>query len=1338
MILYPKLMLDILEKKPGDTEDLMAELEKLPDNIISIYARRLEEIHDVEFASTIFQWLVTCRRPLTVACLLGVYTVVKKMKNNGDFALRGQDLKHRMDQEHFRWFLEEECFPLIEILDNDIIRLTHTSISQFLLGQHIEGLSGNFRSMETSKVPRAPEGFRFRIEESHEQLAMTCLAYLRLVIELQSGNGISTNLNLREYAVIECTGHSQECEKEWEREMESAPTKIVDVLVSFCKEPTLFNAWLNERASQDARFAIQFSIKDSACSRYPTQLHVAAYFSLWRVGREFLNDANVSDATGSTPLHIAAEQGHLPTVRGLLDAGARIDMQDSTGSTAVHRATRRGKAAALKELIIGRNVDLDATDKYNFTPLHIACHLGKADCVQILLDHGAKINNWTEQPPIETPLGLAIANGHFQAVRIILNHRPQLIELCGMPLIHASRKGKTHMVKFLWEHRANISYVDLHGQTVLHKACISGNTDLVRFLLSDLKVAVDCSDKSDRTPLYFAAEKGYLDIVNLLISSGANVNSLDRRRETALFKPAGRGHTMIVERLLEAGTDATILDAWQRAPLQFATMYGRTDVVRILLENTKIDLNALDWSSQSTLHYAAGWLRKGQEEVVDLLFAHGAIPEQRGRFDGSALHTAILRVPGQPPPTRILLEKLVQYGVPLDSKDKYHRSPLYAATQARNIEAMEVLLQAGANPGNNALHVAVGSGLISIVRPLLNFKSRLDLSERNWRGETALHVAARGGHNDIVSELLQTDIPTRALDMDDMTALMRAVKRKHPSTVSLLQGVEAIPTEDYQGQDAHSLWGTSVLHWAAEDGANLEKYLLDTSRINSKDDVGRTALHLAVKSENLVAVQQLISATADIELADESDRTPLHYAVQTGNLDTLEALISAGADLNACDRWLRSPLHLAVLRGDLATTRHLVSAAARILRDFRGQTVLHIAAINGREDIISTLLHNGTTEDIVFQKDHEERTALHLASEHGHAEIAKKILQRFDQTPIVNIQDERGTTPLHLAAEKGHHSVIRFLLEAGAIVYRANRNRDMAIHFAAEAGYLEIVKILLDAIPGQVERYLEKWYQSPRRWRIIAQKDAQWDWAILEVLSNIGAFRNASQWSPENREALESSVVSELEIWDKEAHSIPSTTLMRAVEGGSVDTVKFLLDRVPDMPLHTSSYSAINVLSLACSQGFKEIASLLINAGSNVNAITDKQETALLEAARNGHADVVELLLENSANADMARLEDGYTPLHCAAEKGFVEVVQALVHKAFVNVLDDSGQTPLHLACHSGNEMVVEVLLRADADVLIQDAQDRTPLNVAGDLKSSNILSRLEEEAKKQRLQRGA
>ena len=507
MILYAKLMLDLLERKAGNAKDLMMELDRLPQDIVSIYVLRLKRVNDIEFASTIFKWLATSRRSLTVSGLLGVYTVVKEMKDRKDDDLRRQDLQHRMDQDRFRIALEEECFPLIEILKDETVRLVHTSVSQFLLGQYIEGLSGTSRS----KARRAPPEFCFKTEECHAQLAFTCLTYLRLVIDAEGCNGISKNMDLRSYAVTEWSSHSQECEKLWESHSLSKrdiSIHMVDLLVNFCAERSLFEAWLRERVERDARFAVQFSLQKSTKRRLPTPLHIAAYFSLWRVGCKFCMDAKTEDATGSTPLHIATEQGHLPTIRGLLNAGAKVEMQDHTGSTALHRAAHGGNMTALRELLHFGAAGLNTADKYHFTALHIVCHTGTIEGVEMLLQHRVLIDDKGSQAVVESPLDVAVANGHSGVVRTILQHRPELIKSCGKPLIQAARKGKTDMVMFLCEQGADLSYIDLHGQTVLHKACISGNTTLVRFLLSDLKVFVDPNDNSKRTPLYFAAEKG--------------------------------------------------------------------------------------------------------------------------------------------------------------------------------------------------------------------------------------------------------------------------------------------------------------------------------------------------------------------------------------------------------------------------------------------------------------------------------------------------------------------------------------------------------------------------------------------------------------------------------------------------------------------------------------------------------------------------------------------------------------------------------------------------------------------------------------------------------------
>ncbi|KIX08084.1 uncharacterized protein Z518_02739 [Rhinocladiella mackenziei CBS 650.93] len=643
------------------------------------------------------------------------------------------------------------------------------------------------------------------------------------------------------------------------------------------------------------------------------------------------------------------------------------------------------------------------------------------------------------------------------------------------------------------------------------------------------------------------------------------------------------------------------------------------------------------------LHVAAAYLRHGQEEVVDLLFKHGARPGHRGFQGGSALHAAIFREKSQPLPTKVLVEKLIQHGVPLDTRDNYGRTALHLAVQTKNLEAVELLLQVGASPKYN------------------------------------------------------------------------------------------------------------VFHWTAGDGKDMTKYILNTSDLNSKDDTRRTPLHLAILSGCLNTVQQLLSAGANTELTDEQNQTPLHYAAEHADLDILEALIAARANLDAVDKWRNSPLHLAAQKGNSAVAQKLVAAGVRFQVNGEQKTALHLAAQEGHDETVHTLLHSGIGDQEVFQQDDEGRTALHFASERGRSSVTTQILDFVEQSAAIDIQDHLSVTALHLASKRGHLHIVQSLIQAGSFVYRTNRNRDMAVHFAAESGYLEIVEELLAAIPAQVERCLKEWDRCLPQWP--SEEDGV-NRAFLEVLVNINA-----------RQALKSKIVTGLQTWDKERYSIPSTALMRAVRGGHVDIVKFLLKEVPGMPLDTPTYHEPNVLSLAASKGRRDVATLLIAAGSEVNAIADSQVTCLHEAAENRHADVVDLLLEEGANPDLASLRDGYTPLHLAAEKGHTETVKSLIRLAFFNVIDDLGRTPLHLAaekghteivktllglafvneiddlgrtplrlaCQGGKEEVVELLLNADAHVLILDFTQKTPLMVASERGYERILARLQVQAKRQR-----
>jgi ankyrin repeat protein len=502
-------------------------------------------------------------------------------------------------------------------------------------------------------------------------------------------------------------------------------------------------------------------------------------------------------------------------------------------------------------------------------------------------------------------------------------------------LVQAARRGASKTVKFLCEARADISYKDFLGQTTLHKACISRKKDLVEYLLNDAKVPVDPLDQSQRTPLYFAAERGSLDIVNYLIEKGANVNSLDRRNETALFKPAGNGHVKVVNRLLDAQTDAMILDHWQRTPLRFAAMKGYIDIVRVLLERTKIDQNHPDWVGRTVLHNAAAHLRQGQEQVIDVLFEYNTQPDKYGEKDGgTALYAAIFRLPDQLPPTIALIKRLIKYGVPLDARDKNERTTLFLVAVTGKLDIVELLLSSGAKPNNNSFLAAIRSRSIAFVRPFLKLKSGLNLSERSWSDKTALHIAASGGYNDIVADLLDAKALVRCLDMDEMTPFMSVEKNGRLGAMQLLQNVDLAPTGDIESRVASHLWGRTALHWAVADGQDLEKYILDDSTLNSQDDLRRTALHLAVLSGSLNTIQQLLLAHANMELEDELGLTPLHYSSERVDLAILDALITARANIDAVDKWSRTPLYLAVQNGYSVIARRLLTADAKLELDY--------------------------------------------------------------------------------------------------------------------------------------------------------------------------------------------------------------------------------------------------------------------------------------------------------------------------------------------------------------------------------------------------------------------
>jgi hypothetical protein len=133
-----------------------------------------------------------------------------------------------------------------------------------------------------------------------------------------------------------------------------------------------------------------------------------------------------------------------------------------------------------------------------------------------------------------------------------------------------------------------------------------------------------------------------------------------------------------------------------------------------------------------------------------------------------------------------------------------------------------------------------------------------------------------------------------------------------------------------------------------------------------------------------------------------------------------------------------------------------------------------------------------------------------------------------------------------------------------------------------------------------------------------------------------------------------------------------------------------------------------------------------LREGANVNTRDEDGLTPLHYAASRGYVEVARLLLENGADVN-AKNEHGITPLHFAASEGHADVARLLLERgADANARDEDGLTPLHNAAANGHLDVVKLLLEKGADPAIRSNGGWTPLDIARALGHAEVVKVLE------------
>jgi ankyrin repeat protein len=577
----------------------------------------------------------------------------------------------------------------------------------------------------------------------------------------------------------------------------------------------------------------------------------------------------------------------------------------------------------------------------------------------------------------------------------------------------------------------------------------------------------NAGDFHSRTALMYAAAAGSLDVIQLLLSLGADPNSRDSYGYICLHHAISCDSIGAMKALLP---HVAAMDQWSsiRSSLLYtAAEHDRVDAMRLLLENGS-ELDSLS----DGLHPLHGAASKGSSSAIRTLLDLRVDVDVRTSSSSwltagcTALHVAVHTDQND------TVRFFVSVGANVVAVDVGGRTALHTAAQKGNIDIAKFLLEHDAaieaitQMGNTPLSSACEENQLPMARFLVEKGANINFAHPDRH--PMLPSSIIRGNMEIAKFLIEQGIDLELSSTTCGTALLVAAGADRESLVTLLLDRGANPLCKEGG-------GLNILHQLATHGrvALLRRVLENPShpRIESLDSDEWTPLHFAAWKGHRDFVLSLLDFGAAVDAKTGSGATALYLASDKGHLDVVDLLLEskAGVDIGQSDGW--TPLFQAAGNGHLNIVKALIRAGADLHAETdAGWTVIHDPARKGHSTIVELLILKGLNPNV---RGPDAWTPLLLAARYGQLSVVQTLLQAHVDLSL-NLPD--GTSPLHLAAEgkrfsaEGKHivadgiyvQITELLLKHGMSASHSNDAGWTPLHHAACAGDIDVVTLLFN------------------------------------------------------------------------------------------------------------------------------------------------------------------------------------------------------------------------------------------------------------------------------------